>query len=298
MNAAEQSEAGHAFAATPNLPDGCVVHLPGRGDTFVYDVAATLPGAPTLVLLHGWTVTAALNFHEALLPLAEKTGARVIGMDQRGHGRGIKPRALFRLDDCADDVGALIDVLALERVIVVGYSMGGAVAQLTAKRHPGKVMGAIFCATTCYFGQEKKSAQTKVWDVVMPAVATGLTLMPPSARQAVLGRFLMIRRGESVPEWMKSEIRNSDPAMLTQAGIVIGRFDARPWLKDLTLPAAVVKTLRDQTVLPRRQQVLIDNLPNVTVHECDADHRAAVSSAPLFVKTLSAAVASVQRRAR
>lgn len=302
---AQSAVSEERFIEVPRLPEGRTVELPRRGRTFIREVAAAVNRGSgpaghrsnpsvTFLLLHGWTVTTDMNFHRVMCDLADQTGARVIGMDQRGHGRGIRPKALFRLEDCADDVGALITELDLKNVIVVGYSMGGAIAQLVAKRHPDLIAGAIFCATTCVFGPEVKQP-FGIRDIVGPAMATGLTVMPPAARRALLARVLTVRRSELVPEWMREEIRRSDPAMIAQAGVAIGRFDARPWIGTLTMPTAVVKTLRDETVSPRRQQLLIDGLTNVTVHECDADHRAAVTQPVLFLEALVAAINSVTR---
>ncbi|MET0577730.1 MAG: hypothetical protein ABW122_03670, partial [Ilumatobacteraceae bacterium] len=47
-------------AARPALPPGRHVWLAGRGRTFVREVAGP-PGAPVVMLLHGWTATADLN---------------------------------------------------------------------------------------------------------------------------------------------------------------------------------------------------------------------------------------------
>ena len=60
----------------------------------------------------------------------------VVALDHRGHGRGLQSDEPFRLADCADDVAALVDELGLGPVIVVGYSMGGPIAQLLWRRHP------------------------------------------------------------------------------------------------------------------------------------------------------------------
>src|SRR5262245_41794061 len=57
-------------------------------------------GAPPLVLLHGLAATGRLNWYTALPALAERY--RVVVVDHRGHGRGIRTRH-FRLVDCADD---------------------------------------------------------------------------------------------------------------------------------------------------------------------------------------------------
>ena len=40
----------------------------------------------------------------------------------------------------------------------------------------------------------------------------------------------MVRKGDDYPMWIREEAGRSDPTMIVQAGIVIGKFDARPWL--------------------------------------------------------------------
>ena len=275
------------------IPVGRPVELPGRGTTYIREVPGPA-GAPTLILLHGWTVTTAMNFCRVLTQIAAKARVRVIGMDLRGHGRGIKPRVLFRLEDCADDVIALADVLGIERVVPVGYSMGGAIAQLVAKRHPDRVRGLVLCSTAAFFGDENSTRNARR-DVIGPAIATGLTALPPAARQKLLDRFLMTRGDMDMPEWMTDEIRRNDPAMVAQAGIALGRFDARPWLSELTMPSAVVRTTNDQTVSPRRQGVLAKGLPNVRVFDVAGSHRAAVTETQIWLPQFLQAVSSVQR---
>ena len=57
MGAAQEEQAERA----PELPPGRRLELPGRGSTFVRELAGPA-GAPTIVLLHGWTVTSDLNW--------------------------------------------------------------------------------------------------------------------------------------------------------------------------------------------------------------------------------------------
>ena len=128
----------------PNLPPGAALHLPGRGTTFVRTLDGP-PGAPTVLLMHGWTASADLNWFQCYRPLAEHY--RVVALDHRGHGRGIRSRRVFRLEDCADDAVAVCDVLGIDQFIPVGYSMGGPIAQLTWRRHRRRVAGLVLCAT-------------------------------------------------------------------------------------------------------------------------------------------------------
>src|SRR5262249_60031042 len=111
----------------------------------VYRELAGPPGAPAIVLLHGWTATADLNWFMCYEGLAEHY--RVIAPDHRGHGRGIRSRRSFRLRDCADDAAALCAALGIEQYVAVGYSMGGIVAQLMWHRHRDAVRGLVLAAT-------------------------------------------------------------------------------------------------------------------------------------------------------
>src|SRR5688500_434377 len=88
------------------VPPGRRVLLPGRGTTFVRELPGP-PGAATVMLLHGWTATADLNWLPSYGPLSQHF--HVIALDHRGHGRGIRSNRAFRLADCADDAVALAD---------------------------------------------------------------------------------------------------------------------------------------------------------------------------------------------
>ena len=72
------------------LPPGRRVDLPGRGTTFVRELPGP-PGAPVVVLLHGWTVSADLNWFACYEALGRRY--RVLAIDHRGHGRGLRAPA-------------------------------------------------------------------------------------------------------------------------------------------------------------------------------------------------------------
>ena len=130
------------------VPAGRMIELPGRGSTYVTDTPGPLADSPTVVLLHAVGCTGLLTWFPSIGPLAQKF--RVVTLDQRWHGRGIQS-AEFSLQDCADDVAALIEVLGLEDVIVAGYSMGSIIAQRVWRQHADKIGGLVLCATTDRF---------------------------------------------------------------------------------------------------------------------------------------------------
>jgi pimeloyl-ACP methyl ester carboxylesterase len=96
------------------------------------------PGSAPLLALHGWRDNAA-TFARLAPELAATL--RFIAPDLPGHGRS-SPRhrdGTYEIWSYVEDVLELLDLLALERVILLGHSMGGAVACLCAAAFPEKV---------------------------------------------------------------------------------------------------------------------------------------------------------------
>ena len=280
-------------AAPPlSLPPGRPVHLPGRGTTFVRDLPGP-PGAPTVVLLHGWTATADLNW----FPSYEALGRhfRVVALDHRGHGRGIRSRRPFRLADCADDTAALAAVLGVERFIAVVYSMGGPIAQLAWKRHRDVVSGLVLCATGTRFARSDPRSQALFGGMYGLSMAARLT--PALTRRRVMGDVVTRRlAGSPLGDWAGAELRRNDPASLLQAGAAIGRFDSREWITDVDVPTSVVVTKDDQLVSPHRQLALAKAIPGSMVFEVRGGHTVCVERPAAFVPVLVKACVAVTQR--
>src|SRR4051794_7036067 len=277
-----------------SLPPGRPVFLPGRGTTFARELPGP-PGAPTVVLLHGWTATADLNW----FPSYEALGRhfRVIALDHRGHGRGIRSRRPFRLSDCADDAVALARELGVERFVAVGYSMGGPIAQLTWKRHRDVVSGLVLCATATRFAPSNPRTQALFGGMYGLSVAARLT--PPAIRRRVMEDVVTRRvAGSDLGDWAGVELRRNDPASLLQAGAAIGRFDSREWIGEVDVPTAVVVTKDDQLVHTHRQVALAKAIPRSMVFEVHGGHAVCVERPSAFVPVLVKACRAVSTSTR
>jgi 3-oxoadipate enol-lactonase len=272
--------AAHDIPVAPRLPPGRLVELPGRGTTFIREVAGP-PGAPTLVLLHGWTASADLNWFPSFGPLGRSY--RVVAPDLRGHGRGIRSRRPFRLERCADDVALLAEVLGLSRIIPVGYSMGGPVAQLVWRRHPGLVAGLVLCATSRNFSGTREE---RFWFAGLGGAALASRLAPATAQRRVAQRVIARRADRGYEAWALDEMRRHDWTAVLEAGRALGRFSSAAWVGDIDVPVSVVVTGRDHVVSSRRQVRLAESIPGASMIVIDGDHDACVTRPQVFVPAL------------
>ena len=74
---------------------------------------------------------------------------RVIAFDNRGAGRSDKPFGTYSLEQMADDAVAVLDHAGVGAAHVVGASMGGAISQVMAVRHPTRVLSLTLACTAC-----------------------------------------------------------------------------------------------------------------------------------------------------
>jgi pimeloyl-ACP methyl ester carboxylesterase len=221
------------------------VLVPGRGEFFVRDSGGS--GAPVL-LIHGWMFPSDLNWLHAYAPL-QRAGYRVLAMDLRGHGRGLRADAPFRLADCADDAAALLETLEVPPALVAGYSMGGPVTLLLARRHPDRVAGFVLCATALDWSSPRLKA---VWRT-MSGLRLLLGLFPRGVWQTGM-RLAGAKSRES--SWVAGELSRGSARDLAEAGRELGRFDGRGWAGELPHPRSVLVMTRDRLVMPRKQRAL------------------------------------------
>jgi pimeloyl-ACP methyl ester carboxylesterase len=282
-----------------------------------------------VVLLHGWMVTAALNWYGSLEYLGRSF--HVVAPDLRGHGREGRGAPPFTVNGCADDLAALIDELSIGPAIVVGYSMGGAIAQVLAKRHRNVVGGLVLCATAASFARRIK---------LQPAVRVAGHLGGAAARMwpGTAHRFLTWRIarhdmkvererqqgpqdrgyqatqvlnavGEGIAfdrvlgansqgpmQWALAERSMSDLAAFIEAGAALNAYDSSPWLPQLDVPSAVLITTGDTVVAPWRQEAMATLIPGARRYRVDGGHDAVVAQPEVFLPILHDACAELAQR--
>jgi 3-oxoadipate enol-lactonase len=267
-----------------------LVELPGRGVTRVWECVGP-PGAPVLMLIHGVTVTAELNWGEVFAPLSRHF--RVIAMDLRGHGDGIPVGWWFRLEDCADDVAALAEVLAIGSFAAVGYSMGGMIAQLACRRHAPMVSGLVLCATA---RNVLGSPAERLAALALPSAAAAIRwnplLQPVSAE--ILGLALLGPVDDpAIATWARAQLRRTPLGTALSAVQAVCEFTSHSWISQVDVPTAVVVTTRDHIVPASRQRKLAGAIPGASIHEIEADHAVCITAPQVFAQVLLQACWSV-----
>lgn len=285
---------------TDPLPPGRYVPVRNRGPLFVREVAGP-PDAPALVLLHGWCATGGLNWFRVFEPLSRHF--RILAPDLRGHGRGPRNWRRFRLEDCADDVAALIRHLGAGPAIVAGYSMGGPIAQLLWKQHAPLVAGLVLCATA----DRLVSGLTErlVLRSLSAAMAgtTRLGRVPVALPRWVVRSVLPEPEegtASAAPNWAAAEVRRHDVRMLMEAGYAISHYDGSGWTPRIPVPTAVLLTLKDRLVSEAAQRATAQRIPNARIFPLPDGHLACATEAfanPLVEACLDVASRAQQTRA-
>ena len=222
---------------------------------------------PVLVMIHGLAGSSLAEWYKVAPLLADDL--RVVMIDHRSHGFSHLDRGKFEISDDADDVATVMKQMGIRRAVVVGYSMGGTVAQELAHRHPELVAGMVLVATMSHHPLAWKLARslgavfTRGWERL---TGTGT----PEVRSAYLLAVGAVERRHAM--WLWDETHRRDPEAGAAASLALLRFDSRPWLHAVTTPALVVIPSRDQLVPVRWQHELAARLPNAEVIEIEGGH--------------------------
>jgi pimeloyl-ACP methyl ester carboxylesterase len=180
----------------------------------------------------------------------------------------------------------VLRTLGLAPAVVVGYSMGGAIAQLIARDHRDVVGGLVLSGTAQHWQDEQTR---RVWRA-MGAFGLAMSVAPRATLRRGFGRLRIPENQRSV--WLQSELTRHSARDIAEAGRELGRFDSRPWLGSIDVPTAVLITTQDRGVDPRKQRELAV-AARARVFEAEVNHLEIVTRTDRFNPPLLDAIASV-----
>lgn len=242
------------------------LRVPGRtvfvgDDEFLVREMGPDDGVPIL-LVHGLAGASLTEWYQVAPKLA--IDRRVILVDHRGHGLSARGESRFDVTDDADDLAGVLDALDVGQVDVVGYSMGGVIAQALARRHPGRVRKLVLMATFATHSEEYR------WIRLIGAyLARGWERITGFGTSEVRSGYLIARRAIR-PEharWVWRETQRRDVESGAQATFALLRFDSRDWVGKLGSETMVIVPSNDFLVPPSWQHELAEAIPDARVVE-------------------------------
>jgi non-heme chloroperoxidase len=225
-----------------------------------------------LLLVHGITDNRATwgPLAKALQEMAPTVSW--ISMDLRGHGGSSLPVLApsnsitadgFRLPDYAADMVGLLDELGVERVFLVGHSLGGLIGQEVALSYPDRLQGLVMVATTTNSRDNPIFVRDVMGDLFgrrLPALARAKGLRYPDG----LAGFTMRQLDPSMMAWLRDVwcvTPNADPALCAAAVEWTADIPLATWfgafagllemetterLADMRVPSLVVSAALDE----------------------------------------------------
>ncbi len=213
-------------------------------------------GETTVLMLHGIGGGRQAFAHQ-MQPLAD-AGFHAVAWDMPGYGHSsiVEP---YSFETLADECIELIDVLDPRRLVLVGHSMGGMVAQEVAARAPGRIAALVLAGTSAAFGKSDGDWQRAFVDERTAPLDAGLSMAELASRlvaQMVSPDASQAARAEAIDVMSHVPPRTYRLALQALMG-----FDRRAELAALAMPLLLVAGVDDRNAPPSVMQGMAERVP-------------------------------------
>lgn len=240
------------------------------GVALYYDIVGS---GPPLCLINGYRLSGFAWPGAFISRLAAR--CTVIALDNRGTGRSDKPADGYELANLANDVVALLDDLGIARAHLLGYSMGGAIAQEVAIQHPYRIDQLILFATFCG-GIWSEPASYSVFSRLLTREGQTPEEAARAAWPVTYSPEYLATHAAAVEQQMRRELQYPTPIFVARRQMeAILNFN-RYWdLPRIGAPTLVATGGHDMLVKPPNASILASRIPNTRLELlADLGHRA------------------------
>ena len=249
---------------TVRSADGTGVNVEVRGPA----------GAPTVVLVHGWTCSAEF-WAKQYAGLGDRF--RIVAPDLRGHGRSERPGpAGYAIEAVADDLAAVLRRCAPagERVVVAGHSMGAMALVALGARHPGLLRARVAAALLVSTGVQELVTRHRIVpmplplaELARPVAARVIGLSPNRGRVTPrtlrFTRYVTLSRSASAAdvEFCARIIADCPPEVRAGFARTLSALDLSAAVAGFDVPARVLAGTRDRLTPVWHARGLAERLP-------------------------------------
>jgi pimeloyl-ACP methyl ester carboxylesterase len=174
--------------------------------------------------------------------------ATVYTLDLPGHGRS-EGSGCDRIERYAEAVVALMDCVGIEKGVIAGHSMGGAIAQTMALAHADRVAGLVLVAT---------GARLRVFPAILDGIRSDFR-----ATAALITRFVWSTEASPrLAELGKQTLLRTGPDVLLADFYACDRFDIMKRLDQIRVPTLVVAGSADQLTPVKYARFLAEHIPD------------------------------------
>jgi pimeloyl-ACP methyl ester carboxylesterase len=230
--------------------DGTAVHYFHTGPTTLPTVAPDLSKGELLLFVHA-AGSNGNTWQRQLAAFAD--GHSPLGFDFPGHGRSGGTESLKSIDTYRDFLSAFAGTLRLRPCVVIGRSMGGAIAMAYALAHPDRVRALVLVATAAHF--ELPHAMLDTWKNVMLGRA-----QQPFTTEAFSPKtdFAVMRE-----MWMEQV--KTDPRVRYFDLAACNQFDVTARLGEIKIPTLIVAGRDDAFTPPQQSEALHKGIKGSTL---------------------------------
>ena len=194
---------------------------------------------------------------------------RLLVFDNRGIARSSDPGGPFSIGDMAADTIALMDAVGIKKAHVLGYSMGGMVAQEMALNHPQKIAGLILVATDCGISQRIK-AQPEASKLFSEMIRLGTDEAKLAAAHCLFAKQTFDDNPQVIQRY--ADVSQRFPAsqkMLARQWAAVAQHDACDRLAHIVSPTLASTGSEDVLIPPQNAALLAQKIPDAQMVSID-----------------------------
>jgi len=213
-----------------------------------------------MVLLHGYLETSEI-WQDFVLNFPE--GIRLISIDLPGHGASGTWGLSHQMDDLAASVLAVLEAEQVDRIFLVGHSMGGYVAMAFAELFPERLLGYSLLHSTCFADtdEKKKNRDREISLVRCHKTRQIINVNIPKA----FARDNLERLAAEVEKARQIAHVNSEDGVVAILNGMKDRPDRTHVLKDPSLPLLLIGGMKDNYIPVEVFEKLVSLAPHATV---------------------------------
>ena len=181
-----------------------------------------------------------------------------ISYDLRGHGDSPKGLLPYSLEDLVDDLETLRQKLNIQKIHIVGHSLGGMIGPAYTKSFPENVISVSLISTAAFRTTEDRN---KVQSVLESMQEKGISpILSTLTERWFTDQFINDRLADV--EFRLEQVLETDPEVFLDVFRIYAETEMSPWLNKIKHPSLVLTGEYDGGCSPRLNHLIADSLSN------------------------------------